>query len=278
MSTKKNTTKAAAAVKSAADKLNAKAERNTQAKETAAAVSAIGSGSRAAVRLKTAAAAKRNASPLFRFILDNYCKGNAVCSSEKSLATAKIPAETAVEFLFRSASLYAAAAHYAEASKGGTAEAVKATRNTMFTEWKAYLAALSGETVKACGADENSLFRAVVAVKKEGTAFTAVEREDGTASYRMSKGVAFDTIVSKTAFFKAVERLAVERILGIDGVVSIDAAKAARVSTAAAKSKEKSRFEKSVELESKADKSADSSESTEVKAEGTAAPAADTAA
>ena len=224
-------------------------DTKTAAAEELKNLETIGTGERAAARLKIAAAARKTANPIFRLVLDNYCKANRAYCTDKAMSAAKIHADTANEYTFTAATLYTAAARYAEASRGGTKEAVTATANALFKQWKAYLALLAEKPVNACGADENALFRSVTVTKKEGMKYAARERDDGTIAYDMTKGAAFDAIASKAAFFKAVERLAVERILGMDGVVSIETAKAARKASAAAREREETRYTKGMELD-----------------------------
>lgn len=230
-------------------------DTKTAAAEELKNLETIGTGERAAARLKIAAAGRKGANPVFRLVLDNYCKANRAYCTDKAMTAAKISADTANKYSFAAVTLYTAAARYAEASRGGTKEAVTATANALFKQWKAYLALLADKPVNACGADENALFRAVTVTKKEGTKYAARERDDGTVVYDMTKGTAFDAIASKAAFFKAIERLAVERILGIDGVVSIATAKDARKASAAAREREETRYTKGMELDTSKDAS-----------------------
>lgn len=124
--------------------------------------------------------------------------------------------------------LYVGATKYADAHETRDAKAAAAADKTLFTCWKEYLA-MFGEMGKdgkgkpvsyAACLDCGSLYKAVLRSTREGLTYKRVDRQDGTPDARMVEGIQADAIVPLATFRKNVERIAAERILGFDGVVS----------------------------------------------------------
>lgn len=124
--------------------------------------------------------------------------------------------------------LYVGAVKYADAHETRDAKAAAAADKTLFTCWKEYIA-MFGELGKdskgkpvsyAACLDCGSLYKAVLRSTREGLTYKRIDRQDGTPAARMVEGIQADAVVPLATFRKNVERIAAERILGFDGVVS----------------------------------------------------------
>ena len=124
--------------------------------------------------------------------------------------------------------LYVGAVKYADAHETRDAKAAAAADKTLFTCWREYLALFGtmgkdgkGKPVSyAACLDCGSLYKAVLRSTREGLTYKRVDRQDGAPAARMVEGIQADAIVPLATFRKNVERIAAERILGFDGVVS----------------------------------------------------------
>lgn len=191
--------------------------------------SAAAIGNAASVKDKHAAivAARDNTeNPVFKLVLSAAAAAHRAAVSDAAMKAAGLQEEVRTEYLFRVACLYTAALKYADACHGGTKKYVDGTRNSLFTEWKSYLALLSGETVKAAGADEVLLVKAATRTVKCATSYAAYQKNDGTTGARIASGAASTAAASPVSFQKELERIAVDRLLGFDGIMSYNAAKA----------------------------------------------------
>ena len=209
-------------------------------------------GNAASVKDKHAAivAARDNAeNPVFKLVLSAAATAHRAAVSDSAMKSAGIKEEVRADYLFRVACLYTAALKYADACHGGTKKYVDGTRNSLFTEWKAYLALLSGETVKAAGADEVLLVKAATRTVKGATAYITYQKNDGTTGARIATGAASTAASSPVSFQKELERIAVDRLLGFDGIMSYNAAKATSANNAELRAAAVKVAEEGVELE-----------------------------
>lgn len=213
---------------------------------------------------------------------------NAV--SAAGLKAAKVKEEDATNYLFHVASVYAAAVRYADVYNGDPNKTTEITRNgktkqvpvitavknMLFTEWKGYLAILAGDTVKASADDAGHLYAAVTRAVKGGLTYGAYDKADGTTGARMTSGAAINSPVSLTAFQKKLEQLAVDRLLGFDGIMSYDDAKKTAEHNATLRQDAITLHTKGAELESKKDEPKEDSkeEPNETSVPATETPAA----
>lgn len=124
--------------------------------------------------------------------------------------------------------LYVAAVKYADTHETRNAKAADAADKALFTAWKEYLFLFGtmgkdgkGKPVSyAACLDCGSLYKAVLRSTREGLTYKRVDRQDGTPAARMVEGIQADAVVPLATFRKNVERIAAERVLGFDGVVS----------------------------------------------------------
>lgn len=164
--------------------------------------------------------------PVFKLVLAAAATAHRSAVSDAAMKAVGLKEDVRTDYLFHVATLYTAALRYADACHGGTKKAVDGTRNSLFTEWKAYLSLLTGETVKAAGADEVLLVKAATRTIKGATAYSTYQKNDGTTGARISAGAASTAAASSVSFQKELERAAVDRLLGFDGIMSYNDAKA----------------------------------------------------
>lgn len=224
------------------------AQTDTQKKETTTATNALDTakkvkdnaadiGTAAAVRVKfDAIVAARDAiavcgdtaegRKVYRLVLSAAAAAHRAAVSDAAMKGAGISEDTRKEYLFKVATIYRAAINYADKYNGGDDKAKKATRSALFTEWKNLLTFLSGDAVKASADDAVNLMNAATRTIKGGLEYEAYDKQDGTKGARMVKGVAATASVSPVSFQKELERYAVDRLLGFDGIMSYNAVKA----------------------------------------------------
>lgn len=162
---------------------------------------------------------------VYRLVLSAAATAHRSVVSDAAMKAEKVADDTRAEYLFKVASIYRAAVNYADVYNGGNDKAKKATRSALFTEWKNYLSFLSGDAVKASADDAVTLMKAALRTVKGGIEYAAYKKQDGTTGARMVKGAAASAAVSPTSFQKELERAAVDRLLGFDGIMSYNAAK-----------------------------------------------------
>lgn len=228
-------------VKSAAPKVStAKAAKNEQAVELEskrkaenATAEEIGSAAIPAAKLEVLRKAKAKANGIFALVIEQAMRAHKSHVTPAAMSDAKIPADVAAEYSFKVSTLRTAVLRYAEALHGGADEAITATKSAVFIEWKAYLAMLNGGKVNATAEDAAHLYHAAIYTAKTAATHEVYTRNDGTLGARLATGTAADTPKSPNAFAKELERLAVDRLCGLDGILSIKAAKAAKKAAAA---------------------------------------------
>lgn len=181
----------------------------------------IGTGWTVEKRLAAAQEAKETASPLYCHVLNSYMSANGKAVSVKGLRDDKaVSDETVSDYQFGLACLYRAALNYADAAKEADPAVVKKLQNTLFTEYKSFAHLITGATIKCNALDAADLRSFATSTKRGGTEYETYYRKDGSIATRISKGVAYDAAASLNNFTKAVERKVVERVLGIDGIMS----------------------------------------------------------
>lgn len=229
------------------EKKNAHNAVLTSIKATMTAAAAIGTSARADVKLKavTATAANLTMTPAASAAVSVYKAANSRTVSPTLLKEHKANEDEQDAYKFRVSCAYQAAARYAEAVNGGNPEAVKKAKTLVFNEWKDFLSLLSFAPKtedsaplkpRAAESDLALLYAAVVRTVREGTEYTAMERENGTSYAKLKTGIAHTGIGSLPTFQKALERHAIERYFNLDGVLSRDIAKLADKSVSDAKS------------------------------------------
>lgn len=246
-STKTTTTKKATTIPTPADEKKAtRAAVLASIKSNMDAAAAIGTAARASVKLETVTAATANLTMnhTAAAVLAVYRAANSRVVSPALLKEHKADEDEVANYKFRVTMAYQSASRYAEAVNGGKPDAIKATRTALFNEWKSFLSCLSftpnaegSEPLKARAAESDValFYAAVVRTIREGTSYTAMQREDGTAYAKLTTGVAHTGIGSLSTFQKALERHAIERYFNLDGVLSRDIAKLSAEAVAEAK-------------------------------------------
>lgn len=209
------------------------AEMENNRKSENAAAEDIGSAAVPSDKLATLRKYKAKANGIFALVIDQAMRAHKSHVTPAAMGDAKIPADTAAEYSFKVSTLRTAVLRYAEALHGGSDEAITATRSAVFIEWKAYLAMLNGGKVNATAEDAAHLYHAAIYTAKTAATHDVYIRNDGTLGARLATGTASDTPKSPNAFAKELERLAVDRLCGLDGILSIKAAKAAKKAAAA---------------------------------------------
>lgn len=206
---------------------------NETKKEITLATANIGASLDAAAKLAAVSTAKEVASPAFRCVLNDYIHAMKTTANAKCVKAAGATDEEATAFDFAAACLYRAAV---KAADGAHREAdAKKLNNALFTEWKGFLSLLFGDTVKAAASDREVLVSAAMKRTKEAVSYKARTNNAGELVASIDTGVTHSSAASFSAFFKEAERLAVERILGFDGIVSVNAAKGIRDNNASLK-------------------------------------------
>lgn len=186
--------------------------------------------------------------PVYKLVLSSAAAAHRGAVSEAAMKAANIPEEVRKDYLFRVANLYVAALRYADTCHGGTKTAVDKSRNVLFTEWKSYLSLLSGAAVKAAGADEVLLVKAATRTIKGAMSYAAYQKNDGTTGARIATGAAATAAASPSYFQKELERIAVDRLCGFDGIMSYNDSKSTAANNSALRDAEVQRFESGVEL------------------------------
>lgn len=202
-------------------------------KEIQTMTAAIGSALSAADKLAAVTTAKETASPAFRLVLADYIHANRNAIGEKALKAAGLSDDEAVAVMFSANCLYRAAINAANVQH--KADEAKKANNALFTEWKGFLSLLAGETVKAASSDREALVNAATRKAKEAITYRTRTNQAGELVAAIDTGVTHSAAVSFTAFLKEAERLAVERILGFDGIVSLNDSKAMQATNATLK-------------------------------------------
>lgn len=206
---------------------------NETRKEITIATANMGTSLDAAAKLAAVTTAKEAASPAFRCVLDDYIHAMKTTANAKRIKTVGATDEEATAFDFAAACLYRAAV---KAADGARREAdAKKLNNALFTEWKGFLVLLAGDTVKAAASDREFLVNAAIKRTKEAVTYKARTNNAGEIVASIDMGVTHSAAASISAFLKEAERLAVERILGFDGIVSVNSAKAIRDNNAGLK-------------------------------------------
>lgn len=220
---------------------NAKGESITSSvKEYREYTESIGHALTAEQKFSAAAALKKSTTTeTVRELMAAYMGGNVKPLASKNLKEHHADNGTA-EDNYKAAVLvlYAAAVKYADAHETHDAKAAAAADKVIFTAWKEYLSMFGnrGTDAKgkpqtyACNLDPAVIYAAVRRTVKEGLTYARHDKADGTPAARMVQGIAADTVVPMSTFQKNVERIAAERILGFDGVVS--KARSREISTA----------------------------------------------
>lgn len=193
-------------------------------------LAAIGHALTAEQKFSAAAALKKSTTAeTVRELMAAYMGGNVKPLASKNLKEHHADNGTA-EDNYKAAVLvlYAAAVKYADAHETHDAKAAAAADKVIFTAWKEYLSLFGnrGTDAKgkpqtyACNLDPAVIYAAVRRTVKEGLTYARYDKADGTPAARMVQGIAADTVVPMNTFQRNVERIAAERILGFDGVIS----------------------------------------------------------
>lgn len=242
MTTKKTTT--TTTTKTAETKKETTAEKKapvvSEYKLNVARAEAIGHALTAVEKIDAAAARmKSTKSDHVRELLTAYINGNQKPLPVKELKG--IHAETGDDSeAYKAAvlALYASAADYADGMSKHDAAAIKEADTPLFKAWKAYLSLFNeGESkVAPTRVDTAALYAAATKGAREGVEYVRRVSDKGEVSARMFRGVSATTIVPLSTFTKNVERIAAERVMGFDGVVS--RAQAREISKANAEKRE----------------------------------------
>lgn len=163
---------------------------------------------------------------VYRLVLTAAANAHRTAVSDSVMKNAGIKEETRTEYLFKVATVYRAAANFAD-KFSVEGEAKKVTRNALFKEWKDLLQFLSGSAVKATADDAFMLMNSAQRTVKAGLSYEAYTRQDGGVGAKMTSGVASKAAVSAASFQKELEMHVVNRLLGFDGIMSYNAAKTA---------------------------------------------------
>ena len=217
------TTKKTTAAK-AAETAEKKAPVVSEYKLNVARAEAVGHALTAVEKINAATARlKSTKSDHVRELLTAYINGNQKPLSVKDLKG--VHAETGSDSdAYKSAvlALYASAADYADGMSKHDAAAIKEADTPLFKAWKAYLTLFNEGENKTAPArvDTAAIYAAVTKGAREGVEYVRRVSDKGEVSARLFRGVSAATIVPLSTFTKNVERIAAERVLGFDGVVS----------------------------------------------------------
>lgn len=218
------TTKKTTAAKAAETTAEKKAPVVSEYKLNVARAEAVGHALTAVEKINAATARlKSTKSDHVRELLAAYINGNQKPLSVKELKG--VHAETGSDSdAYKSAvlALYASAADYADGMSKHDAAAIKEADTPLFKAWKAYLALFNEGENKTAPArvDTAAIYAAVTKGAREGVEYVRRVSDKGEVSARLFRGVSATTIVPLSTFTKNVERIAAERVMGFDGVVS----------------------------------------------------------
>lgn len=230
--TKKTETKTA---KTETKKPNPITQNAETRKTNLSAAEAIGSALSGADKLHAVAVKLEDkaTSAALRFLLDSYRHKNRKGMNEKALKAAGLSADDASRLMLSASTLYKAAVTAADTQR--KEDAAKRANNNLFTEWKFFLSLLAGETVKAAASDREELVEAVKREQTEGETYKPTLNAEGEVIATLETGVKHTTAASFGVFIKKAQRLAVERIMGFDGIASVNTSKTITAANAAKK-------------------------------------------
>ena len=196
-------------------------EKTVTRKDIIKEAAAMGTTCNASQKLEAVKAAKAETdNAILKCLLDDYAHAMRTTTNAKRLKAAGMSDTDASDYDFKATFFYKIAAAAAAGSR--KEEGLKKLNNALFSEWKAYLALIAGEKVSAAASDREYLLNAAMRKGKEAVSYKAGLNKDGEMTASIDIGVSYTGVTTFNAFIREAERLAVERIMGFDGVVSVN--------------------------------------------------------